>query len=192
MVKKEKKNNYYSFSENDSTYKRFFKGSPQKKNQNEETEEKESLEDNKNKKSEYDISIAKGIFSNFKQKLASRGTRGYFAIARHLSNLDEKGTGTVDLKTFYKGLRDFRFELNEKDGTKIFDLFNLVIGDQISYIKLLRLSTGDLNEFRINILSSVFHKLDIGRQGITLDELKSKLCNYLLTFYRMFRSESPS
>jgi len=107
-----------------------------------------------------------------KVKLAQRGLRGYLAIAKYFENFDETHSGSVDTKVFIKGLKDFRFEINETEANKMLELFDLTCSSKIAFKKFLRICTGELSEFRHNIIINVFSKLASSTQSVQLQLLK--------------------
>jgi len=160
-----------AYSESEHSYARFFNHSPPKGSKGE--KHKSTTED---PKAVYEASIARGVLSGFRQKLVARGVRGYYGLARHLKNLDIQNTGVLDSKSFFKGLQDFRLELSETDGQKIFELLGVLNNGGIAYEEFLKRTVGtELSEFRENLIVNAFQKLDNKRQGfVNIDDVFSK------------------
>lgn len=48
-----------------------------------------------------------------RQKLASRGARGFIGMQKQFKIMDDNNSGTIDMGEFKKAVRDFRLELND-------------------------------------------------------------------------------
>lgn len=111
----------------------------------------------------------------------ARGVRGFYGLAKHLKNLDLENRGTLDHKTFYKGLQDFRLDLPESDAPKVYELLDVVKNGNILYDDFLKKTAGELNDFRKNLLVHAFQRLDPQNQGFTtIDDINSKRIRHYL------------
>jgi len=51
----------------------------------------------------------------FRDKLSSRGTRGIFGMQRVFKIVDDNGSGTLDIKEFWKAVNDFRVNITQDE-----------------------------------------------------------------------------
>lgn len=51
--------------------------------------------------------------NKFREKLATRGARGFIGMQRQFKIMDDNRSGTIDKQEFKKAVKDFRVELND-------------------------------------------------------------------------------
>ena len=89
--------------------------------------------------------------------------------------MDDNGNGTLELPEFRKGIRDFQIDINDKDIDGLFKAFDIDQSGSITYDEFIRVVVGPMNQFRTQLVTKVFQKIDFSGDG-TLDkeDLKSR------------------
>jgi Ca2+-binding EF-hand superfamily protein len=126
-------------------------------------------------KKSYEQSLSRQIFNDFRDRLFSRGVRGYFGLLKHLKSIDEKNSGTVDFETFFKTTQDFRFDHNDQELQRLLSYAEAFEDGCVKYLVLLEKLVGNLNEYRRKTVNQFFDRLDKDFKGyLTTDTLYSK------------------
>ena len=113
------------------------------------------------------------VLIKFREKLASRGTRGIMGIRRSFKICDDDNSGTIDFNEFRKLINDYRIDLNDQDIKKLFGIFDRDRSGSLDYDEFVKQVTGDMNDNRKAIVKKAFNKLDKNKNGtIELDDLK--------------------
>ena len=105
-------------------------------------------------------------FEVFREKLASRGTRGIIGIQRQFKIMDDDGSKTLSFAEFKKGCRDFRVDVSEQDLQEIFRALDRDRSGFIDYDELIRGLKGPLNSFRRSLVQQAWRKLDRDHSGV--------------------------
>lgn len=126
-------------------------------------------------KKTYEQNLSRNIFNDFRDRLFSRGIRGYFGLLKHLKSIDEKGTGLVDFETFFKTTQDFRFDHSDQELQRLLSYAEAFQDGNVNYNILLEKLVGTLNEYRRKIVNQFFDRLDKDFKGyLSTDTLYSK------------------
>lgn len=120
------------------------------------------------------------LFRIFRDKVASRGTRGILGLARLFRIIDDDNSRELNQAEFTKVLKDLRLDFGPQEVKRLFDLFDTNKNGLISYDEFLRGVRGPMNENRLNVTKLAFKKLDADNSGIiTLDDLRGNFQNLL-------------
>ena len=106
------------------------------------------------------------VVLKFREKIASRGTRGIMSIRRAFMIADDDNSKTVDINEFFKFCSDYRVGLNESEVEKLFSIFDKDGSGRIDYDEFLAGIVGEMNDFRVQIVKRVFNKLDKNGNGM--------------------------
>lgn len=113
------------------------------------------------------------VLLKFRDKLASRGTRGIMGIRRSFKICDDDNSHSIDFNEFRKLIKDYRIDLNENEIKKLFAIFDIDKGGSIDYDEFVKGVVGEMNDFRKNMVKKAFNKLDKNGNGtIEIDDLK--------------------
>jgi Ca2+-binding EF-hand superfamily protein len=50
-----------------------------------------------------------------RQRLATRGARGFIGMQKQFKIMDDDNSGNIDVKEFRKAIKDFRIDLNDQE-----------------------------------------------------------------------------
>ncbi|EGR29644.1 hypothetical protein IMG5_151930, partial [Ichthyophthirius multifiliis] len=123
------------------------------------------------------------ILIRIKNRLASRGAKGFLQMERifkvFLKNYfifkylkqkkqiaDTDDDGRVNLNEFKKCIRDSRIDVTDSEINISFNLFDPEESGTINFFDFLNTLKGQMNEFRFNIVDSIFAKIDYNNTGI--------------------------
>ncbi|KAL4439152.1 hypothetical protein ABPG74_008927 [Tetrahymena malaccensis] len=113
------------------------------------------------------------ILIRIKNRLASKGPRGFLTLERQLKTTDVDNDGRLNLAEFKKSISNFKIEVTETEVTIIFNLFDPQETGQISLFDFLNALKGQMNQFRFNIVNEVFNKIDqYGENVITFADIQ--------------------
>ena len=113
------------------------------------------------------------LMQNLRDKLASRGARGFIGMARQFKIMDDDNSKCLNLAEFLKGLRDFRININEDDGRRLFNYMDADKSGEIDYEEFVHWVRGPMNNNRKQLVGQAFSKLDKNGNGIVeLDDIK--------------------
>ncbi|CAG9321002.1 unnamed protein product [Blepharisma stoltei] len=114
-----------------------------------------------------------GLLTALKERLASRGARGFIGLSRSFKIMDDDGSKSLDAQEFAKAMRDFRVDINESDTRRLFNYMDADHSGTIDYEEFMHRLRGELNPFRRNLISMAFSKLDKNGNGIVeIDDIK--------------------
>jgi len=114
-----------------------------------------------------------GLLTALKERLASRGARGFIGLSRSFKIMDDDGSKSLDLQEFSKAMRDFRVDINESDTRRLFNYMDADRSGTIDYEEFMHRLRGELNQFRRQLISMAFSKLDKNGNGIVeIDDIK--------------------
>jgi Ca2+-binding EF-hand superfamily protein len=109
----------------------------------------------------------------FRDKLASRGTRGIMGIRRSFKICDDDNSGTVNFPEFKKLIKDYRIDLNDEQIKKLFSIFDRDGSGILEYDEFVSGVVGEMNDFRKGFVKKAFNKLDKNGNGnLELDDIK--------------------
>ena len=113
----------------------------------------------------YNVNKIEDLVGHLRYILFQRGPRGLMALKRTFMLLDENSDKKISFAEFEKMFKRYRFNLSEIEVNNIFNYFDKDKSGFIDYSEFLNGITGELNEFRKNILKQVFDKLDKNETG---------------------------
>jgi len=105
------------------------------------------------------------VLLKFREKLASRGTRGIMGIRRSFKICDDDNSHTIDYKEFSKLIKDYRIQLNDEEIKKLFNIFDNDKSGTVDYDEFVKGIVGEMNDFRKNFVKKAFNKLDANKSG---------------------------
>jgi len=106
------------------------------------------------------------LINIFREKVAARGTRGIFSLARLFGIIDDNNSGTLSLDEFAKVINDLRFDFNNDEIQRLFAKFDTNRNGIIDYDEFLRAVRGPMNQNRVYWVKEAFKKLDTDGSGI--------------------------
>lgn len=113
------------------------------------------------------------LLDNLRNKLASRGARGFIGLARQFKIMDDDNSRTLEYPEFSKAMKDFRVDLPEDAVRRLFAYFDADRNGFVDYEEFTHRLRGPMNEFRKGLVSTAFGKLDKNGNGIVeVDDLK--------------------
>ena len=113
----------------------------------------------------YNVNKIEDLVGHLRYILFQRGPRGLMALKRTFMLLDENSDKKISFAEFEKMFKRYRFNLSEIEVNNLFNHFDKDKSGFIDYSEFLNGITGELNEFRKNILKQVFDKLDKNETG---------------------------
>ena len=113
----------------------------------------------------YNVNTIEDLVGHLRYILFQRGPRGLMALKRTFMLLDENSDKKISFAEFEKMFKRYRFNLSEIEVNNLFNHFDKDKSGFIDYSEFLNGITGELNEFRKNILKQVFDKLDKNETG---------------------------
>ena len=121
----------------------------------------------------YNVNKIEDLVGHLRYILFQRGPRGLMALKRTFMLLDENSDKKISFAEFEKMFKRYRFNLSGIEVNNLFNYFDKDKSGFIDYSEFLNGITGELNEFRKNILKQVFDKLDKNETGfITVKNLR--------------------
>jgi Ca2+-binding EF-hand superfamily protein len=113
------------------------------------------------------------LMNNMRNKLASRGARGFIGLSRQFKIMDDNNSKTLDYPEFSKAIRDFRIDISEEDARRLFMYMDADRNGCVEYEEFVHRIRGDMNDFRKGIVQQAFRKLDKTGDGrIQLEDIK--------------------
>ena len=113
----------------------------------------------------YNVNKIEDLVGHLRYILFQRGPRGLMALKRTFMLLDENSDKKISFAEFEKMFKRYRFNLSGIEVNNLFNYFDKDKSGFIDYSEFLNGITGELNEFRKNILKQVFDKLDKNETG---------------------------
>jgi Ca2+-binding EF-hand superfamily protein len=105
------------------------------------------------------------LLEYFKKRLSERAGNGLISLRRIFNIIDTDKSGTISQGEFSGILKEFKIELSNQQIDLIFKIFDLNRDGQLTYEEFLAGIRGQMNEFRIFLVSKVFDKLDTLNSG---------------------------
>jgi Ca2+-binding EF-hand superfamily protein len=113
------------------------------------------------------------VMLKFREKLASRGTRGIMGIRRSFKICDDDNSKSINFTEFAKLIKDYRIALNDQEIKKLFGIFDIDRSGEIDYDEFVKGVVGEMNDFRKGFVKKVFAKFDKDNSGdINIDDLR--------------------
>ena len=104
-------------------------------------------------------------FTIFKKIIKQRGTRGIMSLLRYFMISDDSYNHTINFDLFDQYFKDYRIPISEEDEKKIFEKFDINKNGLINYDNLANEISGDLNDFRQDLIIKIFEKFDPNQSG---------------------------
>ena len=138
----------------------------------------------------YNVNKIEDLIGHLRYILFQRGPRGLMALKRTFMLLDENSDKKISFAEFEKMFKRYRFNLSQIEINNLFNYFDTDKSGFIDYSEFLKGITGNLSEFRKEILKQVFNKLDKEEKGfITVQTLRD---NYDPKGHPLVRQEKRS
>jgi len=106
------------------------------------------------------------LLQQFREKIASRGTRGILGLARLFKIIDDDNSRTLSQQEFAKCISDLRFDFGPEEIKRLFAQFDEDRNGTLDYDEFLREVRGPMNPNRILLVKEAFKKLDRDGSGI--------------------------
>ena len=115
------------------------------------------------------------IINQFKDRIASRGTKGLIGLKKQFAIMDSDGSGELSLSEFQTVLDNYRVPgMCASDAERLFHVFDTSGDGQISFDEFLTALCGELNPLRKRLVNEAFDKLDANGNGtLELEEVKN-------------------
>jgi len=114
------------------------------------------------------------ILEKFRERLISRGGRGFIGLQRQFKIFDDNNSKTLEYTEFLKACKDFKVDLNPNEIKILFNSFDNDGSGVVDYNEFLREVRGEMNDFRKKITLQAFDKLDQDRSGVVeISEIKA-------------------
>ena len=113
-------------------------------------------------------------FTIFKNKIKNRGSRGIMSLRRTFMIYDDNNTNKITFQQFQKYIYDFRIPITDDQIKGVFNFFDKDKTGEINYVSLIGAITGQMSDFRKNLIQKVFEKLDVDNKGfIYVDDIRA-------------------
>jgi Ca2+-binding EF-hand superfamily protein len=113
------------------------------------------------------------LLALLREKLASRGARGFIGLSRQFKIMDDDNSKCLNVSEFVKAMRDFRLNLNDEDSRRLFAYVDADHSGEIDYEEFVHRVRGVMNNARKQLVTQAFNKLDKNGNGIVeLDDIK--------------------
>ncbi len=113
------------------------------------------------------------LLQRIREKLASRGARGIFALGKSFRIIDDDNSFSIEFHEFKKAMNDYRMGMSEEETKKMFGVFDTNHDGSIDYNEFLRGIRGPMNEARKVWVKRAFAKMDKDGNGkIELNDIK--------------------
>ena len=121
----------------------------------------------------YNVNKIEDLVGHLRYILFQRGPRGLMSLKRTFMLLDENSDKKISFAEFEKMFKRYRFNLSQIEINNLFNYFDADKSGFIDYSEFLKGITGNLSQFRKEILKQVFNKLDKEEKGfITVQTLR--------------------
>jgi Ca2+-binding EF-hand superfamily protein len=78
------------------------------------------------------------LLERFRERMRQRGARGILGLQRIFKIMDDDRSGYLDRNEFSKALKDYRVQVSQDEGNKLFSIFDINGDGNISYDEFLR------------------------------------------------------
>ena len=113
------------------------------------------------------------LMQALRDKLASRGARGFIGMARQFKIMDDDGSKCLNLPEFMKAIKDFRVNISDEDSRRLFQFMDADRSGEIDYEEFVHRVRGMMNNGRKQLVTQAFNKLDKNGNGIVeLEDIK--------------------
>lgn len=115
------------------------------------------------------------IINQFKDRIASRGTKGLIGLKKQFAIMDSDGSGELSLSEFQTVLDNYRVPgMCASDAERLFNVFDTSSDGQISFDEFLTALCGALSPVRKRLVNEAFDKLDANGNGtLEMEEVKN-------------------
>jgi len=100
-----------------------------------------------------------------RQKLISRGSRGFIGLQRQFKIMDDNNSKSLDKYEFTKAMTDYMLGFTEGEIQKLFAYFDFDRSGSIEFSEFIRAIRGEMNEGRKKMVRKAFNKLDKDGNG---------------------------
>lgn len=100
-----------------------------------------------------------------RQKLISRGARGFIGLQRQFKIMDDNNSRSLDKYEFTKAISDYMLGFTEGETQKLFGYFDFDRSGLIEYDEFIRAIRGPMNSNRKKIVAQAYKKLDKDGNG---------------------------
>ena len=114
--------------------------------------------------------------SRIKNRLATRGARGFLNLQRQFKILDADKDGLVNIYEFKKAIKDMRIEVTDLEIDLVFSFFDLN-GENIDYLAFLSILKGELKHNRLTLILQAFNQIDLDEDQLVLASQCKQLYN---------------
>lgn len=108
---------------------------------------------------------AEDLAEVLKQKLVSRGSRGFIGLQRQFKIMDDNNSRSLDKYEFTKAMTDYMLGFTEGEIQKLFGYFDVDRSGDIQFDEFIRAIRGPMNAQRKKVVARCFKKLDKDSSG---------------------------
>jgi len=115
------------------------------------------------------------IINQFRDRIASKGTKGLISLKKQFAIMDADGSGQLSIGEFQTVLDNYRVPgMCASDAERLFNVFDSSGDGQISFDEFLTALCGELNPIRRRLVKEAFEKLDANSNGtLEIEEVKN-------------------
>ena len=96
------------------------------------------------------------------------------SLRRTFMIYDDNNTNNITFQQFQKYIYDFRIPITDDQIKGVFNFFDKDKTGEINYVSLIGAITGQMSDFRKNLIQKVFEKLDVDNKGfINVEDIRS-------------------
>jgi Ca2+-binding EF-hand superfamily protein len=108
---------------------------------------------------------AEDLAQVLKEKLVSRGSRGFIGLQRQFKIMDDNNSRSLDKYEFTKAMTDYMLGFTEGEIQKLFAYFDVDRSGDIAFDEFIRAVRGPMNATRKKVVANAFKKLDKDSSG---------------------------
>jgi Ca2+-binding EF-hand superfamily protein len=106
------------------------------------------------------------LMKRIRDKLATRGTKGFIGIQRQFKIMDDDGDHAISFAEFTKAMKQYKIELSDPEARAVFQDFDEDGDGTVSIDEFIRDLRGEMNDFRKGIVMKAFNILDKDGDGV--------------------------
>ena len=115
------------------------------------------------------------LVERFRNKLRTRGGRGFVGLRRQFKIMDDNNSGSLDQYEFKKAIKDFQVDVPDQDIDHLFKAFDHNGNGDIEFDEFIRIVVGPMNQFRTQLVVKAFNFIDANGDGtLDIDDIKGK------------------
>jgi Ca2+-binding EF-hand superfamily protein len=107
-----------------------------------------------------------GLLKRIRDKLATRGTKGFIGIQRQFKIMDDDGDHSISFSEFSKAMKQYKIELSDPEARAVFEDFDEDGDGTVSIDEFIRELRGEMNDFRKGLVMKAFNILDKDGDGV--------------------------